>query len=225
VVEKMITCKYCNGSCIKDGFQKNGQQRYKCKLCKKRQQLTYRNQACNVGVNNWIIGLVKESCGIRSIARLLKLAINTIIKRIKQLAAKVKKPPIALKQASVEVDEIRTFVGTKRNTYWVAYALSRQTGTVIDYIVGKRTKRTLGILTKTLLLSQVKKIYTDRLTTYQKLIPKSIHFRGSKGINHIERYNLNLRTHLKRLSRRTICFSRSAVMLNACLRIYFWLNG
>lgn len=220
----MITCKYCNGSCIKDGCQKNGQQRYKCKLCKKRQQLTYRNQAWGASIDTWIIGLVKESCGIRSMSRLLKVAVNTITKRIRHIATEIKKPCIVLKQESVEVDEIRTFIGSKKNTYWVAYALSRQTRKVIDYIVGKRTKRTLGILAKTLLLSQVKKIYTDKLTTYQKLIPKSIHCRGSRHTNHIERYNLNLRTHLKRLSRRTICFSRSAAMLNACLRIYFWHN-
>ncbi|HMW09684.1 MAG TPA: transposase, partial [Bacteroidia bacterium] len=31
-----------------------------------------------------------------------------------------------------------------------------------------------------------------------------------------------LRTHLKRLNRRTICFTRSAIMLFACLKIYFW---
>jgi insertion element IS1 protein InsB len=42
--------------------------------------------------------------------------------------------------------------------------------------------------------------------------------------NHIERFNLTLRTHLKRLNRRTICFSRSLVLLNAILKIYFWFK-
>ncbi|MFY1046718.1 IS1 family transposase [Chryseobacterium sp. GP-SGM7] len=34
--------------------------------------------------------------------------------------------------------------------------------------------------------------------------------------------NLNIRTHLKRLNRRTICFSKSNLILIAILKIYFW---
>ncbi|MBX9732877.1 MAG: IS1 family transposase [Chitinophagaceae bacterium] len=57
---------------------------------------------------------------------------------------------------------------------------------------------------------------------YRYLIPKEIHSTKYRGINHIEQKNLSIRTHLKRLNRRTICFSRSLVVLNAVLRIYFW---
>jgi IS1 family transposase len=155
-------------------------------------------------------------------ARLLGVAINTVIKLIKRVAAGIKKPAIVLKQASVEIDELKTYIGRKRNAYWVAYALNRQTGKVIDFTVGKRTRRTLKVLTDTLVLGKVSRIYTDNLITYRRLIPKSVHRHGGGLINHIERSNLNLRIHLKRLSRRTICFSRSVVMLTACLRIYFW---
>ncbi|WP_394801047.1 IS1 family transposase [Niabella ginsengisoli] len=42
------------------------------------------------------------------------------------------------------------------------------------------------------------------------------------GTNHIERYNLSLRTHLKRLARRSICFTKSLKILQAILKIYFW---
>jgi IS1 family transposase/transposase-like protein len=222
----MATCKYCNSSCIKYGKQKNGQQRLKCKECGKTQQDRYTKKAYNyTDINAWIAGLVKEGCGIRSMARLLGLAINTIARLIKRVAAKVKKPPIILRQAAVEVDELKTYIVRKRNQYWVAYALNRQTKKVIDFIVGKRTKRTLKVLTDALLLAKAGRIYTDNLIIYRTLIPKLIHKPGSRLTNHIERNNLNLRTHLKRLSRRTICFSRSVVMLTACLRIYFWYKG
>jgi IS1 family transposase/transposase-like protein len=219
----MATCKYCNSTCIKHGRQKNSQQRFKCKGCGKTQQSIYTKKAYgSAGINTWIAQLVREGCGIRSIARLLGLAINTVVKLIKQVAANIKKPAIALRQAVVEVDELKTFIGRKRNDYWVAYALNRQTGKVIDFVVGKRTKRTLKVLTDTLLLGKACRIYTDNLMIYRGLIPKSVHKTGSRLTNHIERSNLNLRIHLKRLSRRTICFSRSAMMLTACLRIYFW---
>ncbi len=64
-------------------------------------------------------------------------------------------------------------------------------------------------------------IFTDKLKGYQSLIPPSIHRIVRYGTKNIERANLTLRTHLKRLSRKTICFSRSEIMLKAVLKIYF----
>jgi insertion element IS1 protein InsB len=78
------------------------------------------------------------------------------------------------------------------------------------------------MLINTVLVSGVKIIKTDRLNIYQSLIPKEKHISNAYNINYIERNNLNVRTHLKRLSRRTICFSKSCTMLTACLKIYFW---
>uniref|UniRef100_UPI00166D2F5C IS1 family transposase n=1 Tax=Aquaticitalea lipolytica TaxID=1247562 RepID=UPI00166D2F5C len=69
---------------------------------------------------------------------------------------------------------------------------------------------------------QPDKIYTDRLNVYPSLIPKSIHRRFQYCTNKIERMNLTLRTHIKRLSRKTICFSKSEKYLEAHLKIYFW---
>jgi insertion element IS1 protein InsB len=86
----------------------------------------------------------------------------------------------------------------------VAYALNKERK-VVDFWAGKRTISTLRQLTDRLLTSGVRKIKADRLTHYLRLTPKERHDRGPFGISHIERKNLTLRTHLKRLSRRTIC--------------------
>ena len=66
------------------------------------------------------------------------------------------------------------------------------------------------------------KIYTDALLVYRSLIPKSIHKVFKHCTNKIERNNLTLRTHMKRLNRKTICYSKANLMLEACLRIYIW---
>ncbi|TXG35609.1 IS1 family transposase [Seonamhaeicola maritimus] len=65
-------------------------------------------------------------------------------------------------------------------------------------------------------------IYTDKWISYKSLIPSSIHNFTNYETNQIERINLNLRTHLKRLSRRTICYTKSVRMLYATLKLYFW---
>jgi insertion element IS1 protein InsB len=166
--------------------------------------------------------LVCEGVGVRGIGRVLKISINTVVSRIKAIAADIKNPPTLQDQPAFEVDELWTYIGHKANEYWLAYALNKTNGQVVDFVIGKRTKATLKGLIDNLLASGVKKIRTDKLTIYQRLIPKTIHRCGAYCINHIERKNLSIRTHLKRLSRRTICFSRSTEMLENCLKIYFW---
>ena len=217
-----MTCKFCDHCCQKAGKQKNGVQKFYCTRCRKYQQKTYRNRACYKETKPLITKLVCESVSVRGIARILKISINTVQADIKWTGKTIAKPPIRLRQANVEIDELRTFIGNKQNQYWIAYALNRATGEVMDFIVGKRNKRTLRMLVNTLLLSGAKKISTDRLNIYRALIPGAVHDDKRYGTNRIERKNLSIRTHIKRLSRRTICFSRSRVMLESCLKIYFW---
>jgi IS1 family transposase/transposase-like protein len=217
-----MNCKNCNKECQKWGRQKNGRQRFYCMNCKKSQQSSYTYSAYNINVLKMIPQLVCESVSIRGIARILKISTVTVMSKIKGIAASILKPAIPIHKKVFELDELRTYIGNKENQYWVAYALCSETKKVIDFTVGKRSKRTLRTVVNTLLLSGVKTIKTDKLNIYQSLIPKNRHISAAYTINHIERNNLNLRTHLKRLSRRTICFSKSLSMLEACLKIYFW---
>ncbi|MFM9943894.1 MAG: IS1 family transposase [Bacteroidia bacterium] len=159
--------------------------------------------------------------GIKGMSELLSLSANTVLKRIISIANKIKKPIISLKQ-KYEVDEMRTFVGNKNNQTWIVYGINSKTKEVADFSVGRRTNRTLNKVISTLLLSEASQLITDKLSNYGFLIPKDIHNTKNRGTNHIERKNLTLRTHLKRLNRKTICFSKSKIILSACLKIYFW---
>ena len=62
------------------------------------------------------------------------------------------------------------------------------------------------------LKNNVKHFYTDDWSSYSKYIPPEKHQIGKKNTWKIERKNLNFRTHLKRLARRTICFSKSEIV-------------
>lgn len=134
---------------------------------------------------------------------------------------KIPNQPI-FKYKTYEVDEIRTFIRNKEKPVWIVYALERKTKQVINFNIGRRTKRTLQYVTNTLLLSNPKTIYTDKLVHYKSIINNAVHNTKPFGTNHIERKNLSLRTHLKRLNRITIFFSRSFIILQCVLRIYFW---
>jgi insertion element IS1 protein InsB len=217
-----MDCKYCRQKCWRSGRQKNGLQRYYCRPCRKYQQSQYHYKACLSSVDGQIRQLVRESVGIRGITRILNISKGTVVARIQELAAKINNPVDARPKVSLEVDELWTYINQKENEYWIAYAIDRRTRSVVDFVVGKRTKVTLKHLVDRLLHLNPKVIRTDKLTLYEYLIPKKLHHRGATVINRIERKNLSIRTHLKRLSRRTICFSRSLKMLESCLRIYFW---
>ncbi|WP_221391423.1 IS1 family transposase [Dyadobacter sp. NIV53] len=101
-------------------------------------------------------------------------------------------------------------------------AFERESGKIVSFKVGRRTNKTLKVVINTLINSDCKTIYTDKLKNYKSLIDKTIHRTKLRGTNHIERAHLTLRTHLKRLNRKTIAFSKSVIMLNAVLKIYFW---
>ena len=217
-----MECNYCGRRCWRSGRQKNGAQRFYCASCKRYQQRSYQYKACVASTVDRVKVLVRESVGVRGIAGILGIAWQMVLKKIQLTAKTITRPVERLDQASLEVDELWTFVNQKENAYWVAYAIDRRTRLVVDFVVGKRTKATLRQLIDSVLTSKPKVIYTDKLTLYERFLPKQLHRRGSTVINRIERKNLSIRTHLKRLSRRTICFSRSLKMLESCLRIYFW---
>lgn len=215
-----MKCRHCSESCIKKGKTK-GYQRYQCIVCKKYQQETYRYKSYLV--NDFeLINLLKEGIGIRGMGRLIQISNSTVIHRILKIEHTLKRQtPIILGQ-TYEVDELFTYVGNKDNRICIAYSLNPQTGEVIDFIVGSRNKTNLMKITSTLLLADAKQIITDKLNIYKELIPKEIHSTKHRGINHIERQNLTLRTHVKRLNRKTICYSKSGAMLYAVVKIYFW---
>ncbi|WP_206052212.1 IS1 family transposase [Nonlabens xiamenensis] len=199
-----------------------GKQRYKCKSCNKRFQLKYTYKAYEKDKDDLIKCLLNESCGIRSISRILNISKNTVLSRILKIAKTIKPPSFYRLGCKFEVDELWTFINRKEDFTWITYALEKKSGEIIDFFVGSKSKENIRPLINKILLLQPTRIYTDKLNIYSGLIPKAIHKRFQYCTNKIERMNLTLRTHIKRLSRKTICFSRKQKYLEAHLRIYFW---
>ncbi len=217
-----MNCRKCDScNCIKKGLQ-GKKQRFYCKDCKNYFQSDYTYQAYKSEINTLIISLLKEGCGIRGISRVLKISKNTVLSRMLKISAQIKAPYFNKFGCKFEIDEMWTFISNKDNFTWVTYAIERETKHIVDFFVGRKTKDTIRPLINKVLLLEPSRIYTDRLNIYPSLIPKAIHKRFQYCTNKIERMNLTLRTHIKRLSRKTICFSRSKVYLEAHLKIYFW---
>ena len=192
-----------NKSMMKYGKTKSGNQRYICKRCKKTRVENYIYQAYQPNTNKKSIQFTKEGLGIRSTARILKISTTTLLKRIVSIAKKINQPVIS-KGKAYEVDEMCTYIQHKRNFIWLVYALEKDSKSVVSFNVGRRTNKTLSHVLDALKLSDAKTIFTDRLKNYKYLIDEKLHSVKRFGTNDIERKNLSLRTHLKRLNRRTI---------------------
>jgi|SRR6218665_295163 len=220
-----MICLCCKGKCIRKGFTRNRIQRYYCKSCNKFQQFGYSYQACLSGQSERVILLYLEGLGIRSLSRVLQISTNTVLKILYEEAQKLNRPLSSRKGGVFEIDELQTYIrNKKKNKRWIAYALDRNTGIVVDFRLGNRSNRTIRPVVQSVLVTQPLKIYTDKLPNYKSLIPSELHNTKKYKINKIERMNLQLRTSLKRLNRKTICFSKSERMLVASLKLFFWYD-
>ncbi|TXG34847.1 IS1 family transposase [Seonamhaeicola maritimus] len=217
-----MNCKKCQIPCIKNGFQNSGKQRYYCKLCKTSQQESYTYKAYNKHIEKRIYLLVTNSCGINDISRILKISRHTVKSKLLLMSERIKKPIFNEFAQKYEIDEIFAKVTALPNNCWVTYAINRETKQVIDVNIGKRGAKDLDKLVNRILLLKPKRVYTDKWKSYKTLIPNHLHRMGKTLTNNIERYHLNLRTHIKCLSRKTICYCKSVKTLTAIVSLYFW---
>ncbi|MCB9165206.1 MAG: IS1 family transposase [Flavobacteriales bacterium] len=215
-----FACFHCQGSCNRKG-RRGPAQLLQCAECGKYQRALYTRKAYTPGMDARIVQLTREGCGIRSTGRVLGISPSTVIARIKRIAARLG-PGFIPKGRRYEVDELSTYIRNKKNRVWVAYALDRKDKSVVGIRVGKRSKRMLRPLIDTLLLADAKRIHTDGCDIYPTLVPANLHLVKRFATNGIERMNLTFRTRLKRLGRRTICYSKSSAMLAACVAVVCW---
>lgn len=108
-----------------------------------------------------------------------------------------------------EVDEMWSFVQSKKRQRWLWHAIDHHTGEVLAYVLSDH-KDTAFVQLKALLEPfGITQFYTDDWGAYQRLLHPAFHTVGKANTQTIERKHLTLRTRIKRLVRKTICFSKS----------------
>ncbi|HEX8492450.1 MAG TPA: IS1 family transposase [Pyrinomonadaceae bacterium] len=218
---KEITCPRCSrGNIIKHGTTRAGKQRYRCKHCRRQFIINYTYCGHNSTVRQLIVPLSLNGCGIRDISRVLHLSTNTVLKLLRRHAATVHRPRLPEHITELEIDEMWSFVRCKEQPAWLWYAFEPQSKQIVAWLIGEHTDHSCRRLFKQLKRCRVLRFCTDEWQSYQKLIPWAQHWVGKQWTQDIERQNLNFRTHLKRLQRRTICFSKSTEMHEALIKLY-----
>jgi len=113
-----------------------------------------------------------------------------------------------------------SFVGAKEKARWLWSALDHRTGSVLAYVVGTRKDTEFLKLRALLAPFGISHYYTDKAGVYRRHLPPARHTVGKLTMQKIERKHLTFRTRLKRLARKTLCFSRSCVMHDLLIGLY-----
>ena len=121
---------------------------------------------------------------------------------------------------SSELDEMWSYVRSKANPRWLWHAIDHHSGTVLAYVFGRR-KDTVFLQLKGLLEPfGIRRFYTDGWGAYERHIDPEQHEVGKQHTQKIESKHINLRTRIKRLVRRTICFSKTTTMHDLVIGLF-----
>ena len=97
---------------------------------------------------------------------------------------------------------------------WLWHAINHESGEIVAFVFGTRENEVLWTLLGMLysLNVEIVKVYSDDKFAYHDAIPKDVLQTGKRNTQKIERKHLTFRAILKRLSRKTICYSKSLEM-------------
>jgi insertion element IS1 protein InsB len=123
-------------------------------------------------------------------------------------------------ELSSELDEIWSFVARKSNPRWLWHAIDHHTGAVLAYVLGRRKDEVFLKLKGLLEPFGVTRYYTDGWGAYERHVEPNQHTVGKENTQKIESKHIRLRTRIKRLVRRTICFSKSERMHDLVIGLF-----
>jgi len=121
---------------------------------------------------------------------------------------------------AAEIDEMWSYVGNKEHQRWLWHALDHDSGEILAYVLGNREDAVFLELKKLLAPFGITRFYTDGLGAYERHLPPAQHVVGKANTQKIERKHLTLRTRIKRLVRKTICFSKLEKMHDIVIGLF-----
>ena len=130
-----IICPACHSAnIVRNGKKRNGPQNYLCKNCARQfisdHEKTYR------GALWFIPELIKmmlvRGSGIRDICYTLGVSMWKVLKTLESCAYEIK--PKQKHYDRLEVDELWTYVGSKKSKQWLIYAYHRGSGEIVAYV-------------------------------------------------------------------------------------------
>jgi insertion element IS1 protein InsB len=185
-------------------------------------------------VKHTIIDMSLNASGVRDTARVLGISTDTVLSELKKKEAALESVNTALlrtlhphevtvaieRAGEAEMDEMWSFVGNKKDQRWLWHAIDHATGAVLAYVFGRRKDEVFLQLQGLLEPFGLARFYTDYWGAYTRHLAPERHSPGKRHTQKIERTHLTLRTRIKRLVRKTICFSKTTQMHDLVIGLF-----
>ena len=122
----------------------------------------------------------------------------------------------------LHADERWSYVGRKRQPRWLWWVQEADTGQVVAFVLGRRTHATFERLRQLLAHAgvPVARWITDAWWAYVDRLPAEQRVEDKAQLQSLERKHLTLRTRLKRLTRKTICFSKKTFFHDGLISLF-----
>jgi IS1 family transposase len=160
--------------------------------------------------------------GLRGIERVTNIHHTTIMGWVREAGASLPDVPESEEKQKPEItdlDELQTFVGSKRHKIWLRTAVNHWQHGIIAWKIGARSSLTFQLLWVVVKCWQSFWYVTDGYAVYPKFINGSQHIVSKTYMTRVEGENTRLQHYLARLHRQTLCYSKSVEMVECCIRL------
>ena len=113
-----------------------------------------------------------------------------------------------------------SFVQSKQQQRWLWHAIDHASGKILAYVLAPHEDSAFVQLKALLQPFGITRFFTDGWGSYQRYLEQQLHTIGKSNTQKIERKHLTLRTRIKRLARKTICFSKSTKMHDLVIGLF-----
>ena len=175
-----------------------------------------------------------NASGVRDTARVLRISTDTVLSALRKKEAALESVTTALlrtlnpdeiavgiqRAGEAEIDEMWSFVGKKGTQRWLWHAIDHHTGAVLAYVFDRRKDAVFLQLKALMEPFGLTRFYTDHWGASTRHLDPEVHSPGKRNTQKIERKHLTLRARIKRLVRRTICFSKSIQMHDIVIGLF-----
>lgn len=215
-----MDCPKCKSSQSKKNGFRRGKQSYKCKKCGAQYVANPSSRAYSQQIKQTCIEMYLNGMGIRGISRVTKISHVTILNWIQAAGKSLSDEPQDEEIPQItEIDELQTFVGNKRNKYWVWTVVNHKKKGIILWAIGDRSHQTFVLLWSIIKCWHSFWYVTDGWKVYPMYIESEDHLVSKTYMTRVEGENTRLRHYLARLHRKTLCYSKSLVFLKYSIRL------
>lgn len=163
--------------------------------------------------------MLLRGSGVRDCAVVLGISKNCVLRHLVKAAEEVTIKPQRSDYHRVQIDELWSYVGKKEKKVWLLYAYCAESGEILAFTLGKRSAKTVKNLMVKLKHLEIDFFCTDDWEAFAAVLPYYKHLIGKRFTKAIEGVNTWFRTRLRRLVRRTTCFSKKVLNHYAMIKL------